>query len=36
MRTTHVCEENCIWFDAYGGCSDCPYVEDVIEGMEDD
>lgn len=31
----HICEENCIYFDAYGGCSECPYADDVIEGMED-
>lgn len=31
----HICEENCIWFDAYCGCSECPYADDVIEGMED-
>ena len=31
----HVCEYNCIYFDAYGGCSECPYADDVLEGLED-
>lgn len=31
----HICEDNCIYFDAYDGCSDCPYADDVIEGLED-
>lgn len=30
----HVCE-NCIYFDADDGCSECPYADDVIEGLED-
>ncbi len=30
----HVCED-CIYFDAVDGCSECPYADEVLEGLED-